>query len=500
MEKRILFLQPDHLVCYARNDSDYIVEQKWNLSGNDLPESLAAYIQAHLHTEFSLVFDIPEEECFHEPLKAKGIFDRRKLADRLKNKRFESSLVSKATIVGSRSHSTLLLSGLDSNALFEKLVSEFARIGASLRAIHSSTTLIPNLASMADAEMGPNLFIIPLHGCFRLLACTGASVLFSRRVSVPDGHDTQSVEHKISVLQKSIEETLLYMQRQHREWVPSVVMVARSEDVERLVSIHNAGVMSSQLAEFRSYWPFTSKSTSNTAESLLVGLAVNGNSGYAQKSHRVIYINRKIRNICAALALGVFSGAVSSIAVANKINGAQSEVADAYSEILSTLQRDVTQYESSYEQPVEAVRQALVAARLLELNSAQEPLEFLQNIAPSMSQLPDISISSVRWQTGDHVSEKVLANVLAQPDSLHGVPMEEIFSATLAGVVTGQPESALNQFESFIDVLRTANSDPLIVVVETPFGSGDQSRITASDNTAPQSEFVLEISKGGVEQ
>ena len=59
--------------------------------------------------------------------------------------------------------------------------------------------------------------------------------------------------------------------------------------------------------------------------------------------------------------------------------------------------------------------------------------------------------------------------------------------------------SALEQFESFISYLRDASSDPSIVVVETPFGLGNQRRTTNTDYLAEKAEFVLEISNERVE-
>lgn len=497
MQKRILFFQPDRLACYSLGNGSFSIDREWMISGDTLPDCFRSYLESNQHAEFNLVFDLAEEECYQEDLKATGLRDRRHVIARIKSKRFENCLFVKARIDRSLGNGSLLLSGVNRNAVCENLISILAEAGVCLRSIHSSTTLTPELARLSASGKGPHLFVIPLRGCFRLVACIGLSVVFTRRVSVSSAPNVDSGDY--SLLNKSLEETLLYMQRMQEDWMPSVVLIGPSDVANKLRNIRSSSITASQVKEIRSYLPVENEAASVcTSEVLLVRLAARSRFGYAQKEHRVTYIGRKIRAMSAALALCAFGGAITSVALANKLNSAQAEVTDTYNQAVSTLMSDISDYDSSYEQPVEAVRQALVVARLLELGSVHEPLDFLQTLVPGVQQ-PGISITSVHWETEDIVDEPVIANLIAQPKSMESVPLEQIYRATLAGVVTGRPDSALEQFESFISYLRDASSDPSIVVVETPFGLGNQRRTTNTDYLAEKAEFVLEISNERVE-
>jgi len=152
-----------------------------------------------------------------------------------------------------------------------------------------------------------------------------------------------------------------------------------------------------------------------------------------------------------------------------------------YSRSALVLSNDVESIQSTYEQPVEAVRQALVTARLVEMSTAYKPLEFLQGMAESVQLHADVSINRVQWEVEEVVSETAIVDSLSKTKPLEKLYLERIYQATLSGTVLGTPETALREFESFVSMLRSANSDPSILVVETPFSREQLSSNQLSD-------------------
>lgn len=515
MEKRVLFLQPGRLVCYCSHDSHghnrgisrtdcadygYVVDKEWEIIGDKLPARFRHYLQNNLHSQYSIVFDLPEEECHQAELKVTTYRDRRHVVERLKRKRFENSLFSKASIAGSASDRFLLMFGVDRNELCQSLLTEIESVGVSLRSIHSSTLLTPEIVKSVPAHNNDLLVVIPLHACFRLVACSGTSVLFTRQVTASARLDINSSIDHYHTLNHSLEETLVYVQRQHALWKPSIVFVGKEAVAEKLKSLRSSLPVASQVAEISSYYSSRNPVIRNTTvEALLIHASAQAGRGYAQKAHRIVYVGRRVRSICAALALCGLAGAATSTAVANKLNNAHEVVSDSYRQSNTVLADDIARLESSYEQPVEAVRQALVAARLLELSS-QEPLEFLQELALNVNRQSDISMSSVRWEADDIIDETLLVTLQEPPETLESVSLEQIYRVSLTGVVKGTPESVFDQFESFVSVLRDATNNPSVVVVEAPFGLGERRRTTGRDFRADQGKFVLEITNEKVER
>lgn len=519
MEKCVLFLLPDRLVSYRSYDGrgnsqgngqgngqssgadhGYAVDKEWKIIGDKLPSQFRLYLQCNLHAQYSIVFDLPEEECHQEELKITGYRDRRHVVERLKRKRFENSLFSKASISGTGGDRFLLLSGVDRNVLCESLLAELESVGVSLRSIHSSTLLTPEIGKSVLAKNSDLLFIVPLHGFFRLVACSGSSVLFTRQVAATATLDVNSSIELYHALNQSVEETLLYVKRLQASWSPSIVFVGKEAIANKLKSLRSSLPTVSEDAEIKSCCSSIGPAIKNTAaEIMLIHTSVKAGKGYAQKAHRIVYIGRRVRSFCAALALCGLTGVATSTAVANKLHSAHEVVADSYSQSNTILADDIAHLESLYDQPVEAVRQALVTARLLELSS-QEPLEFLQILALNVHRQPDISISSVRWEADDIIDETLLVTLQEPPETLESVSLEQIYRVSLAGVVKGTSDTAFDQFESFVSVLRDATNNPSVVVVEAPFGLGEKRRTTGREFRADQGEFVLEVSNEKVER
>lgn len=535
MDRRVLFLQPDRLTCYRQEKNGVVAERQWLIDLDGLPEDLRPYLKHARQSEFNLLIDLPEEECHLESFTTISRRDQKHLIAKIQNKRFENALLTKADVTGSgmnQSKLSLLLSGIAKHKICADLIRLLDQLEICVRAVHSPLTLTSALAKLSRSSKGACLFVIPLQGCYRLIACIDSFVFFNRRIDVPyesRGADFKAEQKEKSDLLKScLTETLVYLQRQHMEgWDTPVLIVpdralatscfkdvfkqmADSDLVSEVRSYQSVSVADSDLIQGQkqesklnapdSDLPFNDWS----ATALLAAAASSCGNGYARRKHRAAYTTRKIRNVSAALALCGICGAVSSVAVAHKLTTQYEELMATYSQSTVALQNTVAEYDSAseniYEYSVEAVRQAMVTGRLIEMGTLHTPIEFLNELAENVHENAGVSISSVEWEVEDLLNADSLTEMLVQPVAIEALDLEQVYQATVSGVVQGNPATALTTFESFVSTLRRANADPAVVVVETPFGLGSQDKTTMSSLSGATGHFLLELSAAGVER
>jgi len=525
MERRVLFLQPDRLTCYRIERDSVVAEQHWKTDRNRLPEDLRPWLNRIRQTEFNLLIDLPEEECHLESFKAVSRRDQRHLVAKMQNKRFENALVSKASVKGSSSNVSVLLSGVAEHKICAELIGQLEQAGVCVRAVHSPLTLMSAVTRLSHSGSGACLFFIPLQGCYRLVACVNSFVFFSRRIvvqcksaNVEPGADQAE---KNDALKSALTETLVYLQRQQIEgWkTPELVVPDELLAANRLKEVINPLVESGLASGIKGYQSgvvlraetnrepvrmpiqmVEANSHSNwsigqcSVEAMLASAACRCGNGYATRAHRSAYTTRKVRNICAALALCGLGGAVSSASLARKITGQHETLAATYSLSATSLLSTVAGDEAGYEHSVEAVRQAMVTAKLIELGSMYTPIEFLNDLAENVNKVSGVSVNSVHWEMEDFINDTSLTEMLDQPVDAKALNVEQVYQATVTGVVHGNPGAALTAFESFVSTLRGANADPSVVVVETPFGLGNQDKTTMSSLSDASGQFVLELS------
>jgi len=505
------------------------VEQQWRIELDRLPEELRQYLKHSREAEFNVLIDLPEEECYLESFKTVSRRDQRHLIAKMQGKRFENALLSKADVTGSRKSMSLLLAGIVKHKICADLIRLLDQLEISVRAVHSPLTLTGALTKHYHSGKGACLFVISLHGCFRLIACINSFVFFNRRIEFEH-------KEKNELLKVSLTETLVYLQRQQVEgWVaPLLIMpdaaLTASCETDVLKPLMESGLVS-EIRECQrepvvdSAQPLEQKQASKknlahsespvdkrSAEMLLATAACRCGNGYASRKHRSAYHARKVRNICAALALCGIGGAVSSAAVARKLNGQHEVLMATYSQSADGLQKTVAEHDSAielisdyvgdnvHEYSVEAVRQAMVTAELIELGMQNTPVDFLSELAENVHGTSGVSVSSVQWEVEDLLIDTSLAEVLTQPAAINTLDLEHVYRATVSGVVQGNPDAALTTFESFVSTLRRANGDPTVVVVETPFGLGDKDKTTTSSLSAATGAFLLELSATKVER
>ncbi len=496
MKKYFLCLQPSLLTCYSADKGTFTRLSQWNLPDDELPDSLRAFLTDNREAEYVLLFDLPEEECYLQDIKSHGFLDRRQIIEKLSAKRFPDSLLSFASIAGTRQRRSVQLSGVDSNPVLANLLALLSVCQISLGAVHSVTTLVKLLVKKISAEQSAQLFVVKFRDCYRLIGCLDAVVLFSRRVDI--AASKHSTDCHFNLLQTSVEETLVYLQRLHEGWVPDVVLIGPSESADRLRAGLQASNSIKLVNNIQSHLPLNAVAGSCDSEVLLMSVATRAGCGYARSSHRQAFITRRIRNMGAALLLCAIGSAASSIAVAEKVRGARLDIADRYDQLAESLDSNSIDLLAHYDYPVEAVRQSLVTARLLDVMSENRPLDVLQEVSAGVLR-SDVSISSVSWENTAVIDATLLMKHLADAEqplseniAVQQVPLQQIYKATVSGVVGGSPEMALDRFQAFVSMLREISSRPTVVVVETPFGLGDQ-RTTNSDYVSEKSPFTVEI-------
>ena len=186
--------------------------------------------------------------------------------------------------------------------------------------------------------------------------------------------------------------------------------------------------------------------------------------------------------------------------MARKITGQHEGLVAGYKQSAISLQNTIAGNEPGYEYSVEAVRQAMVTSKLIELGSVHMPIEFLTGLAQNVHEASGVSVSSVQWNMDDTLNDTSLTEMLARSAEKKALNVEHVYRATVSGVVQGNPDAALTAFESFVATLRSANSDPSVVVVETPYGLSSQDRVTTSSLSATSGEFMLELTTTRVAQ
>lgn len=534
MERRILFLQPYKLICYRLEQGGIAFDQQWCIEAEQLPEDLRLYLSGTRHCEFNLLIDLPEEECHLEPLKAVSRRDQKHLIAKMQSKRFDNALLSKPDVMRNGGSVSLSLTGVVRHKICADLLRQLEQTEVCIRAVHSPLTLTPALAGLSDSGKGACLFIIPLKGCYRLVACVNSFVFFNRRI--PVSGNTQNSEPgadkktESNVLTDCLAETLLYLQRQQvAGWAtPALIFPAECLPAGSLNEVFKPLTESGQVCDIRSYRPEAivgqrqiclrqicqgkrrvvkpeepSRATpaeSYSASAMLASVALHCGNGYATKKHRSSYTARKVRNVCAALALCSIGGAVSSAAVARKITLEHDSLVTTYNQSATALQNTSADSDPVYGHSVEAVRQAMVTARLIETGSLYTPMEFLNELAVNVHNMSGVSVRSVQWEVEDLLNDTSLTEVLAGSGEKQRMDVEQVYRATVSGIVEGNPDIALATFESFVSTLRHANADPSVVVVETPFGLGSMEKTTTSSLSGATGKFVLELSTGGAER
>ena len=521
MSKRILFLQAHQLSVFAVFKGGRVVpDTKFNLINKVIPAEVTRYISRHIDSTFTLVVDLMEEECHTESMPSIGLRDRKHYFNKLRAKYFSSPLLSCLKVIKNNKKSTVVISGLDQHEVCKTLLKILAKSGAMLHAIHSPVTLSQIFCKKFKLT-GATLLVLQLdRHCFRLMACVETHVVISRRVEYSEQYsDVQLLES----LENSIQETLVYLDRQSTAgWEEPVISLigeiaaeyvsgsdkSTNDDMEGGVDpgLPVVAINPQNIAQFAG----TPESASRYADVLIASVSLSTGKNYARAVHRTNYFRKKLHQTFLALGLSLMGGAVATAAVVSKVNSEYALLGDEYSQSTQVAKDSSSLIEVDYEYSVEAVRQALVTAKIIEMRSQHSPMVFLTEVSDVLVDTSGVSITSVAWERKDTLDAQSLGELLDQSSAVEVVPMEIFYTATVSGHISGSVSSSLDAFDSFVSRLRLSASDATVVVLEAPFGVSAQATTSMSDKalsskignpniisdeSSANGKFIVEVSR-----
>ena len=333
---------------------------------------------------------------------------------------------------------------------------------------------------------------------YRMIACVEGCPVYNRQIKT-DTNDSQS-------LNRSVTETLTYLKRcEINGWdAPVVTLMGTPEcDVNRMSTLLDSAsvrqictLYSDAFAErVPDQLPVNSRSVAAIDKMYAVHAAKSG-SGYASAHHRQTYLKRKFRSAMVAAVISAAGGSVSTVAIANKIQAEYKELSARYQQSIESVS-SVDLQNDLYDYSVEAVRQALVTARLIEVQSERSPVGFLAELASVVGEEPSISVSAVSWEQEDKLDEKSLQAIIRKPEGIDKLRLNHFYRATVNGSIEGNTGSVLDRFENFVSSLRNSSENHTVVVVEAPFGMDDNSKTTAADLAESKAVFAIELVRKG---
>jgi len=477
MARRVLLLKPGKLSLLCIEKDDIYTERCWSFSGSDVPVSVGVHLSCNNQFVYSLVLDLVSEEGHFETIPSVSFRDKKHLLKRLQAKHFSTGLVAAVHSRGHQKTGGVLVTGISEDALLLNVLEVAEQSGVLLRAIDSPLTLIGKLCKQLVKNKGAQLLVIGSdHSRYRMIACIESCPVYNRQIKA-DAKDSQS-------LNRSITETLAYLDRcDIAGWnTPGVTLLgAPGCDVNNTSAlldselVRHVSTLYSDISVERPHdqSPVNSRST-DVIDKLYAAHAGKSGSGYASAQHRQSYLRRKFRSAMLAAAISAAGGSISTVAIANKIEAEYKELSANYRRSIESVS-SVDLQNDRYEYSVEAVRQALVTARLIELQSERSPVGFLSELSSVVGEEPSVSVSAVSWE----------------------LQLNQLYRATVNGSIEGNSGSVLDRFEHFVSSLRRSSENHTVVVVEAPFGMDDNSKTTAADLTGNKAVFAIELVRKG---
>jgi len=454
---------------------------------------VALHLSENKQCVYSLVIDLAAEEGYFEPIPSVSVRDRKHLYQRLQTKHFPSSILSCTDRDADRKSSGVLVSGFTDSAVLTDLLKQIEKAGALLQAIHSPLTLVRSLCKELNKNKGAHLLVVRSdHSRIRMIACIDAQAVFTRQVVVAT--DPKCVTDGIT-------ETLTYLNRcEIHGWeTPLVTMLGFTKSDYRICEeLTGALVESEAVKKVCGALPEGNceKNSISVLDKLLAYASCRGQAAYAGSKQRHLYLRRKLRCIAAAAAISALGGAASTVAVANKLDFEHESLTNSYQQAVGSTDVLMLQ-EERYEYSVEAVRQALITAKLIEAQSQGSPLNLFSELATVVSQEPGITLSSVSWHRQDELDDKSLQAIFNKPENIDKLLLNQFYRTSVTGSVEGAAGAALDRFESFVNSLRKTSTSPSVVIIEAPFGLGEHNKTTAADLTADTAVFTIELVRQG---
>jgi len=435
-----------------------------------------------------LIVDVPSEEIQSDVLTVMGRSDRRQYIRMLRRKHQKAHCLSKVDVVAAITGKVVQKLGISDDetaALIKALVEHDCLI----QSVHSPVTLAGALARKINAN-NCAIFVISIdRESYRLVACIGTRLVLSRSVF------TENQNTDANIIADNLRESLIYLRRQaDSEWSAPVVYTFSKHFAERLQkNLSSTGDDGLRIDSLE----FSDQASSiNPVNYDLIRLVHKAPSqGYRLPIKQNIFLMRRLRHAIAGMAASLLVGVTAMAGVNDRLLVEYESLSQEHIDIENIVDDASEFLDDKKTLNVEAVRQALATAKLVDIRSQVSPMPFLYGLSENKANNKTVQIYAVDWQRQDGLDLQILRD-LDKTDA-NNISVDTIYRATVLGAVHGDLDDAMTSFDSFLLSLRKANIDSNVIVIDTPFGLSDQSRTTDKDIAGGDFSVEVTTSVGG---
>lgn len=468
-------------------------------------KQLANYLEQRHGCVFTVILDFKEEEFLRKTIPGVRGSDRLRVLQRLRQRSFPGSTLSVAHADAQKRNGRreldVTVAGIAANSECDEWLTVLSETRTVVANMCSLSLLGSELPVALGLDAGHVLTAVQLSECdYRVCAYLNKLPLISRRVTVPDNHPDG--------LLREITQTLAYLLRQpecsSQAFVKTLVVGCFDPAEAELISdqIDHALVLSPQQAAsaLRLQTPLPSQFGDGLFAKLL-NYRTGRFADLSTAQHRRYHRRRRVAHGLYACSLSVLlSAAVSAVATAHINREYQSlvEAANGFGGSPHRLVRDLTDHSAYDADHIEAVRGSVRIARILEARASYTPFHFMSAFASDLSGYPAVEIESLNWRQSSGIADDPAMTVSTRGPAAEAGQSELSGHVVIAGavrVVAEEVADAVSVFNSFVSSLSRSNRYYEVVVLEAPFGIGDNRVTTGSGvgGVKGDSRFLIEL-------
>ncbi|OED36806.1 hypothetical protein AB833_25695 [Chromatiales bacterium (ex Bugula neritina AB1)] len=465
-------------------------------------KNLARYLHERRLSVFTVLVDFTEEELHRKTIPFVRGTDRRSILARMQQRSFPGSKLScvrtRANKQNGKRELDVTVAGIVSNSECESWFEVLREARTVVANVCSLSLLGSGLCEALGVSAVYKLVAIQLtQSDYRLCAYHDNLPLISRRVSIPG--------NKIDTLTEEIQQTLSYLARQ--VGMPDVVVETivvgnfTKEQIEQVVGqVEHSRVLDlDQAAGVLNLSKLLPVSYADGLFATLLRGRPARKADLSKKQHRRFYLRKRVTHGLYASGICLLLSAVVSTVATAHINHEYQALADSanrFSNISSKVDTGLSRKIYVENQPVDAVRESVRIARILEANARYTPFHFMSAFAADLAPFPMVKIESINW-TQPYGSNSVQTSPTAT-GLTQGSDTVMTGHVTVSGSLKGDGEeisAALGVFQRFVSSLSNSGVYQQVVVLESPYSlSGN--RVTMGngfDGVAGNARFMIEL-------
>lgn len=493
MNQKLILLQPAGIFVMDLDASKAEARYMGDVTEGRVPAKLLGWLSANSKSYYLLFIDLPSEEIQIDTIPELGYRDRRQYLRLLNQKHRQVHCLSKVDVVTSGNGKNAQQVGIADDAC-AILLRTLAAHGCLIQSIHSPLTLVGTLVRKLKKSAQNSIYILPIDDkSYRLVACVDKQLVLNRGITIKEKHSL------LEIIDVSLRESIAYLRRQSGpDWMQATVFTFSKDLTDHLrVALGEDNVLPIESAAIDKDAQIPCAQSSHSLLMKLAHLAVKMPSlGYRLDIKQNAFLKRRFRHAAAGVAASLMMGATAIAAVNEKLVSEYESISKEHYETEDFLDTATVFLNDENDLPVEAVRQALATAKLVDIRSRVSPLPFLYSLSEHKSAYRAIQIHTVDWHRQDVLDIQSLQG-LDRKDA-DDIRLEAIYHATVVGSVHGDLDDAMVSFDSFLTSLRNANTNTNIRVIEAPFGLSEKSRTTDRDISG--GGFSVEVVKSAGDQ